>query len=32
MAHIGGFLTGALLVKLFEDPSLVAAKLRVYHQ
>jgi len=28
MAHIGGFLAGALLVKLFEDPELIALKLR----
>jgi len=28
MAHIGGFLAGALLVKLFEDPELIATKLR----
>ena len=32
MAHIGGFLAGALLVKLFQDPTLVAAKLRVHRQ
>jgi membrane associated rhomboid family serine protease len=28
MAHIGGFLAGAMLVKLFENPTLVAARVR----
>jgi rhomboid family protein len=32
MAHIGGFLSGALLVKLFADPTLVAAKLHLDHR
>jgi membrane associated rhomboid family serine protease len=32
MAHIGGFLAGAILVKLFQDPTLVAAKLRMHYE
>jgi membrane associated rhomboid family serine protease len=30
MAHIGGFVAGALLVKLFEDPELIGPKLQRY--
>jgi membrane associated rhomboid family serine protease len=30
-AHIGGFLTGVLLVKLFENPALVSERVRMRH-
>lgn len=32
MAHIGGFVAGAILVKLFEKPSLIAVRTRERHR